>query len=197
MKTLDCRDMACPKPVNLVQQTLEAYPNHQALHVIVNTEMSCENILIYAQNRGYFVRTEHQANSIIGITIAKDFLCDIEASSKQEQSITDSAIIISTDKIGEGIHAKKLMYEFLETLPRQSQLPSKVILINQGVKLACSSSDAKETLFLEKIRLCGIQIYAVINSLKEFEIQEKCKYAKNMTIFEFQETLLSHQTSRI
>lgn len=55
MKTLDCRDMACPKPVNLVQQTLEAYPNHQALHVIVNTEMSCENILIYAQNRGYFV----------------------------------------------------------------------------------------------------------------------------------------------
>jgi TusA-related sulfurtransferase len=197
MKTLDCRDMACPKPVNLVQKTLEAYPNYQALHVIVNSEMSSENILTYAQNRGYFVRTEYQSNSIICITITKDFLCDIDANKVQEQTITNSAIILSCDGIGQGIHAKKLMHEFLEILPSQTQLPAKLILINQGVKLACQNSTSKETQLLEKISSCGIRIYAIISSLKELELQEKCKYAKKMTIYEFQETLLSHHVSTI
>lgn len=197
MKTLDCRDMACPKPVNLVQQTMEAYPNHQILHVIVNSEMSCENILIFAQNKGYFVRTEYQGSSIIRVTIAKDFLCDIDANKTQEQTITDAAIVISDEGLGKGIHAKKLMYEFLETLPKQTQLPAKLILINQGVKLACQDKQAKETLLLENIRASGVRIYAIINSLKEFELQEKCKYAKKMTIFEFQEALLTLHVSTI
>lgn len=197
MKTLDCRDMACPKPVNLVQKTLEAYQDYQSLHVIVNSEMSCENILTFAQNKGYFVRTEHQGNSIINITIAKDFLCDIDANKTQERAVTNSAIVLSHDGIGQGIHAKKLMYEFLETLPNQVNLPAKLILINQGVKLACQNNQSKETQLLEKIRSNGVRIYAIVNSLKELELQEKCKYATKMTIYEFQETLLTHQVSTL
>jgi len=197
MKTLDCRDMACPKPVHLVQQTLEACPDYQTLHVIVNSEMSCENILTFAQNKGYFVRTEHQGSSIIRITIAKDFLCDIDANKVQDKSITNAAIVLTNDAIGQSIAAKKLMYEFLENLPNQANLPAKLILINQGVKLACHNSNSKETLLLESISSCGIRIYAIINSLKELELQDKCKYAKKMTIYEFQETLLTHHVSTI
>ncbi|MDN5377576.1 MAG: Sulfurtransferase TusA, partial [Sulfurospirillum sp.] len=53
MRTIDCRDMPVPKPVVLAKSTLEELPQNSAVIFIVNCDMSEENILTYAQSKGY------------------------------------------------------------------------------------------------------------------------------------------------
>lgn len=197
MRTLDCRDMPCPKPVVLVQKTIEELPEDAAITVIVNSEMSCDNVVTFAQNKGFFVKTEHRGASLSFITIAKEFLCDIDKHITREKEITNKAIILTHDTIGTGIHGRILMQEFLDSMLSQKMLPSKLILINQAVKLACLDADTPTAKTMHLIEERGVKICSVLSSLKEFELHKKHHIGKTISMFELQETMLNYTTSTL
>ena len=197
MRTLDCRDMPCPKPVVLVQKTLEELPDDAALTVIVNSDMSCDNVITFAQNRGYFIRTEHRGGSLSFITIAKEFHCDIDKHITKDKEIANRAIILTNDTIGKGIHGRILMQEFLDSLLSQKILPAKLILINQAVRLACLEDDTPVAKTLRLIEEKGVKICSILSSLKEFELQKKHHIGSTISMFELQETMLNFDTSTL
>lgn len=197
MRTLDCRDMPCPKPVVLVQKTLEELPEDAAITVIVNSDMSCDNVVTFAQNKGFFVRTEHKGSSLSFITIAKEFVCDINKHITQEKEITNRAIILTHDTIGTGIHGRILMQEFLDSLLSQKVLPAKLILLNQAVRLACLEVNSPTSKTLHLIEEKGVKIFSVLSSLKEFELHKKHHIGKTISMFELQETMLNSTTSTL
>ena len=115
MKTIDCRDMPVPKPVVLTKSTLEELPENSAVTIIVNCDMSEDNILAFAQNKGYFVKRELK-NAGVFITISKSNTCDIVKYHNEKKQMESRAIIITSDCIGRGLYGDALMQEFLDSI---------------------------------------------------------------------------------
>lgn len=196
MRTIDCRDMPVPKPVVLAKSTLEELPQNSAVIFIVNCDMSEENILTYAQSKGYFVRKE-QKNAGTFITIAKSFFCEINEEKAEKKYIQDRALLITNDCIGRGLHGDELMQEFLESLLLQKTLPSKIIFLNQGVKLTCTLQNNQIIQTIRQIEEKGVKIYVSLKSLSDYQFFEKNCIGESISMFELAEILINCNTSTI
>ena len=196
MRTIDCRDMPVPKPVVLTKSTLEELPENCAVTIITNCDMSEDNILTYAQNKGYFVKREQKRAGIF-ITISKNFSCNIEEHHAKQNQIQSRAIIITSDCIGRGLHGDALMQEFLDSILFQKTLPSKIIFMNRGVKLTCGNPQDLPIKTLRKIEEKGVSIFVSLSSLEELDLHKKHQIGKQISMFELAETMINQETSTI
>jgi selenium metabolism protein YedF len=196
MKTFDFRDMPVPKPVVLTKSAIEELPDDSALTVIVNCDMSEDNILTYAQAKGYFVKREEKKAGVF-ITIAKSFSCDINAHQKGEKSIESCALIITHDCIGKGLHGDTLMQEFLDSILAQKVVPDKIIFLNQGVKLTCGDEETTSIKTLKKLEEKGITIFVSLTSLKELNLHKKNMIGNQISMYELVEIMINQKTSTI
>jgi len=196
MRTIDCRDMPVPKPVVLTKSTLDELADDSAVTIIVNCDMSEENILTYAQNKGYFVKSELR-NAGVFITIAKSNSCNIKKYQNEKKQIESRAIIVSSDCIGRGIYGDTLMQEFLDSILVQKILPSKLIFINKGAKLTCGDPQNTTLKTLKKIEDKGINILVSLSSLEELDLQKSHKIGKKISMFDLVETMINQSTSTI
>jgi len=71
-------------------------------------------------------------------------------------------VLVSTDRIGRGDDelGRVLMKNFLYSLARNAEKPAAVMLMNEGVRLACAGSDSLDDLALlaeegVSIKVCG------------------------------------------
>jgi len=196
MKTIDCRDMPVPKPVVLTKSTLEELPENSAVTIIVNCDMSEDNILAFAQNKGYFVKRELK-NAGVFITISKSNTCDIVKYHNEKKQMESRAIIITSDCIGRGLYGDALMQEFLDSILVQKTLPSKIIFINKGAKLTCAHLQSATITTLKKLEDKGINILVSLSSLEELELQSSHKIGKKISMFDLAETMINQSTSTL
>ncbi|WP_024953993.1 sulfurtransferase-like selenium metabolism protein YedF [Sulfurospirillum arcachonense] len=196
MRTIDCRDMPVPKPVVLTKTTLDELPKDSVITVIVNCDMSEDNILTYAQNKGYFVKREQKRAGIF-ITISKKFSCDIDEHHKKEKQIENRAIIITSDCIGRGLHGDSLMQEFLDSILFQKTLPSKLIFLNKGVKLTCAKTENNSIKTLKKVEDKGVDILVSLTSLEELDMHKQHQIGTQISMYELVETMINYETSTI
>ena len=196
MRTLDCRYMPVPKPVVLTRSALEDLHEDAAITIIVNCDMSEDNILAFAQNKGYFVRTEQKSAGVF-ITISKNFACDIDNHLNKDKKIENKALIITKDSIGSGLNAKALMQKFLDAILLQKKLPLKIIFIDEGVRLTCGDIQASSIHTIEKLEKKGVQILVNLTSLDELDLLEKHKIGKQLSMFELVESMINQETSTI
>jgi len=196
MRTIDCRDMPVPKPVVLTKSTLEELSENCAVTIITNCDMSEDNILTYAQSKGYFVKREQKRAGIF-ITISKNFSCDIEEHQKNEKQIETRALIITSDCIGRGLHGDTLMQEFLDSILSQKILPSKIIFINSGVKLTCGNTQDLSIKTLKKIEEKGVNILVSLASLEELDLHNKHQIGNKITMFELAKIMINQKTSTL
>lgn len=196
MRTIDCRDMPVPKPVVLTKSTLEELPENCAVTIITNCDMSEDNILTFAQNKGYFVKREQKKAGIF-ITISKNFSCDIEEHFHNDKQIETRALIITSDCIGRGLNGDTLMQEFLDSILFQKTLPSKMIFINKGVKLTCGNPQDLSIKTLRKIEEKGVNILVSLTSLEELDLHKKHQIGSQITMFELAETMIKYKTSTL
>ena len=61
MLEIDVRGLSCPIPVVKTKQAIESYPNNQII-VLLDSEVSKENVLRLASSMGYEAKTEQVAN---------------------------------------------------------------------------------------------------------------------------------------
>ncbi len=196
MRTIDCRDMPVPKPVVLTKSTLEELPENCAVTIITNCDMSEDNILTYAQNKGYFVKREQKRAGIF-ITISKNFSCDLDEHHNKDKQIETRALIITSDCIGRGLHGDRLMQEFLDSILFQKKLPSKMIFMNRGVKLTCGNPQDLSIRTLRKIEEKGVDIAVSLSSLEELDLHKKHQIGSQITMFELAEIMINHETSTL
>jgi selenium metabolism protein YedF len=170
MKELDCRKQACPAPVLMTRQVIEAEaPDRLTVHV--DNEAACQNVSRFFASKAYETTVENAEDGfrVTGTRSGQDDqasadVTDLpgpaqEAGQKPEKKIM---VMITTDRMGYGddVLGKKLMTNFVNTLNEMGPELWRLVLVNNGVRLAVTGSEVLSALQqLEKdglaVLVCG------------------------------------------
>lgn len=144
MKQIDARNRACPAPVLMTKQAIEA-ESPEEIKVMVDNEAACQNVSRFFNSRGYEAKVE---------TVAEGFevtgTCSTERSGPEagtEDGSTEAEkkimVMITTDRMGSGDDTlgNKLMVNFVNTLNEMGPDLWRLVLVNNGVKLAVEGSE--------------------------------------------------------
>lgn len=174
MKHVDARGLACPQPVLYTKQALDAMETGIVV-AIVDNEAAKENILKLAKRFSCQVNVTQQAN---------DYYIEIQKGSTTYTGTAlggtiavdpayDTMILITSEVMGRGADelGALLMKSYLYTLVASDQLPSAVILLNGGVKLAVEGSAVLEHLHVLSSK--GVDILACGTCLDYYHLKDK------------------------
>src|SRR5512138_3517692 len=143
MKTIDCRNMACPLPVVTVKRALEEAPG-EALQVLLDDGAPRENVTRFASSRGLAV-TETASKEGVSLVITGETTASRDGGGT---ATGPTVMLIASDRLGDGPEelGRLLMKNFIITLLELERLPDRVLFVNSGVLLSTEGSDVVEVL---------------------------------------------------
>ena len=176
MKRLDCKGMACPKPVIMTKKELEGMGPGE-LEVVVDNEGAKENVsrLAMSQGHNYEIKEVGKFYYITikkGNTEEKTEVCpvmDMEAPAVKRGPV----ILIGSDKLGEG-DAKlggALMKSYIYALTEAGIKPEGMLFLNAGVRLTTEGSDVIES--IKKLEEQGTEILSCGTCLEFYGLSGK------------------------
>lgn len=174
IKYVDARGLACPQPVLYTKQALDAI-DAGVVVTTVDNEVAKENILKLANRFSCHVNVTQQANEYY-IEIQKGVVNYTGTAVNQPLAVDpayDTVILITSEVLGAGSDelGALLMKSYLYTLTASDHLPSAVILLNGGVKLAVEGSVVLEHLLT--LRSKGVDIMACGTCLDYYHLKDK------------------------
>lgn len=187
MKMIDCRGLACPAPVVETKKALEE-PGVAELVVLLDDTAARENVARFATSQGWRVSvTPGEGGDQIRIQKKDGPAPETEKESgpaSREGVAAHSVVFIDTDVLGRGPEelGKILMRSFLQTLEQSEFLPQKILLLNNGVKLACEGSEVLED--LQEFSLKGVEILACGTCLDFFRLKKKLQAGRVSNMYE-------------
>src|SRR5450631_3071609 len=185
MKTVDCRNMACPAPVITVKKALE---EQSGLRVLLDDGAPRENVTRFVRNRGFLV-SEVQDGS--GWTITISAANTPETIDAVVSIPGDRIILITSDLLGDGPAelGRLLMRNFIHTLLETRDIPAKMFFMNRGILLTTEGSDVLEA--LEKIAGMGVEIFTCGLCLDFFDLKSKLRVGGTTNMLSTAESLLA------
>jgi len=183
MKTVDARGKACPEPVIL---TRKALTEANKLLVIVDNDTSQMNVRRMAEKSGYRVETEQKADGIyVQITPGAS-----SATAEKSGNGHTIVVLVAGDTLGRGEAelGNVLIRGFLHTLNEVEPLPSTIILINSGVKLAGEGSPVLDD--LRALGDKGVEILACGTCLNYYGLKDKLAVGQVSDMYSITEVLL-------
>lgn len=174
---IDCCGLACPEPVLQTKKALETLPNDTILEVVVNSVASKENVVRFAQNAGYEVRSEDREEGKTLIAIIKGFTCNVEQSDEKEHFL-DKTLFLKSDSVGEGELGAKLIVGFLKSALELPKLPRRIVCVNRAVLLTTADAQAPITEVLQALEAKGVEIYSCGVCLEFYGVTDKLKVGK-------------------
>lgn len=185
MKTIDCRNMACPAPVITVKKALE---NEPELRVQLDDGAPRENVARFARNRGFQVQ-EARDGSGWEITITAGTTPMPQGAASTAQG--DRIILITSDLLGDGPPelGRLLMKNFIYTLLEARETPAQMFFMNRGVMLTTEGSDVLEA--LDKIAGMGAEILSCGLCLDFFDLKSKLRVGGTTNMLTTVDSLLA------
>ncbi len=180
--------MACPAPVVTVKKALE---QHAEIQVQLDDGAPRENVARFAGNRGYDIHEERIDNGWkLTIRQGNSFRA-VEAGSAAD----DTVFMITSDRLGDGPEelGRLLMKNFIFTLLESSNMPSRMLFLNSGVRLTTEGSEVIEA--LDKLAGMGVEIFSCGLCLDYFGIKDKLRSGATTNMLATVEALLS--TARV
>ncbi|TDT50477.1 sulfurtransferase-like selenium metabolism protein YedF [Fonticella tunisiensis] len=175
MKRLDCKGLACPKPVILTKKELEAMDSGE-LEVVVDNETAKENVTKFAKSQGYsFEYTEK--DGLYYIIIKKVQPKDAEECPVMDFDVISGdkrpVILIGSNVLGKGDDrlGSALMKSYIYALTESDVMPSTMIFINSGVKLTTEGSEVIDS--LKTLESQGVEILSCGTCLDFYGLKEK------------------------
>ncbi len=165
MKTVDTQGLKCPQPLIMLKEAMQDVSVGESLSIITDNETSLKNLITFLKDQGAEAEVK-TAGSVHTITSIRPHinLTDTEPELYCETCLPDLdyVVCIQNNLMGSGDPelGKILIESFLENLKLQERLPTHVVLLNAGVKLAmkqspvCSALSELEELGT-RIMLCG------------------------------------------
>lgn len=156
---IDARGLACPQPVLLTKQAVEAH-SPSRLTVQVDNEAAVENVSRFLGTKGYETTTSAQGDifTVSGVDMQKsgnrndppqiDSGVPGVSESDDKEKGQKILVVIATDRMGFGDDdlGRKLMISFIKTLGEMGEDLWRIVLVNNGVKLTIAGSPVLETL---------------------------------------------------
>lgn len=185
MKTIDCRNMACPMPVVTVKRALEDAAG-ETIKVLLDDGPPRENVGRFAAGRGLAVE-ESRVDGGYALTISGQ--TDKTAAARGEKQ-GDAVVLIASDRLGDGPEelGRLLMKNFILTLLDVAETPDRLLFVNSGVFLTTEGSEVLEA--LERLGNRGTEVFSCGLCLDFFNRKEKLKVGSVTNMFTIAESLL-------
>lgn len=184
MKTVDCRNMACPLPVVTVKRALEA-GGGEPLTVLLDDGAPRENVTRFATGRGYAV-AESQLEGGFSLVISGQPTQPTTAAVSRRAA---PVVLVTSDRLGDGPEelGRLLMKNFIITLLDLTELPDRIFFLNSGVFLTTEGSELLEA--LERLGNRGVEVLSCGVCLDFFQRKEKLKAGSVTNMFTIVESL--------
>ncbi len=168
MKIIDCKGLACPKPVILTKKELEGMTEGE-LKVIVDNAAARENVSRFAKNQGLEYNV-NEKDGLYHIIIKKTAQQTCELMNFDNKNLI---IMITSDKFGSGEDklGAALMKSYLYALTESDKKPEKMFFVNGGVKLTCEGTEVLES--LESLNSAGVEIFSCGTCLDFYGLKDK------------------------
>ena len=189
MKEIDCRKQFCPVPVVNTKKAIESGEDNE-IEVLVDNIPSRDNVKRFAKNLGNDVEVvEEDGYYRIKIKVNPDAVAAMAKGGAVPGS-HEYSIFITSGVVGDGDErlGHILMKAFLNTVGDSHPLPTNVIFMNDGVKLACEGSEVLDSIaaLVEK----GVNVYVCGTCLNYYDIVDQVKYGTVSNMFEIVNLLL-------
>jgi len=187
MKTeLDVRGLSCPLPVVKTKKALEDIEEGEII-VLIERPEGRENVKRFAESQGYEVTIEEK-EGLFHIHIRKEK--SVQAASPEQNG---NVIFITTAFLGTGDQklGEILMKTFLDTLLYSKPKLSKIIFLNDAVKLTTEKSDVLDSLIL--LEEAGVEILSCGTCLDFYHLKDKLKVGIITNMYDIVESLLSSE----
>lgn len=195
--TLDVRGLKCPEPVIQTKRLFDQ-GNLNRFMVIVDNDVSRENVLRFARNKGAVVELsqDEALNWKLDIHINK-----LGGNCEENEPLlpcpipdchapaSKTVIYIGSNTMGRGDDelGAKLMRGFLRTLIDVPPYPWRMLFINSGVKLTTLDKEAVEALGILEER--GVEILSCGTCLDTFGLTDRLMLGKATNMYEVLESL--------
>ena len=188
MSVIDCRGLACPQPVITTKQALDQIQEGQLI-VIVNNTVSCNNVERFVRSQGCTVDIKEEGQDFY-LHIQKAKSSRTLELSQEEKKVQKVVVYINSHLMGIGEEALGaiLMRSFLKTLLDLETKPSRLILINSGVRLSSEGSEVLET--LRDLSEKGVKILSCGTCLDFYGLKEKLKVGMISNMYDIAQSLL-------
>ena len=183
---LDARGLACPKPVINTKKELDNI-NQGVVVVTVDNEMAKENILKLAKSMNHEANVLKSEKDLICIEIIKGENVIIEE--KSQESLSDTCIFISSDKIGNGNDelGHVLMKGYIYTLTESKPYPKSILFVNSAIKLTTENEATVENLKL--LQDAGVEILSCGTCLDYYGLKDDLKVGTVTNMYTIVETM--------
>jgi len=187
MKTIDCRNMACPAPVVTTKRALEEAAG-EAVQIMVDPGAPRENVTRFAQNRGYLVE-ESAVEGGFALTISGSGAAGCPVAAEKPRG-GKTVMFFASDRMGDGPEelGRLLMKNFIITLLDLAELPDRMLFVNTGIFLTTEGSEALEA--LDKLGNRGVEVFSCGVCLDFFHRKEKLKAGAVTNMFTIAESLM-------
>lgn len=198
-KLIDAVGKACPIPVIMTKKEIDN--GEENLVIKVDNKIAVENLKKLATSTGFIVEVKAD-NAIFFVALSKE--CE-ECNTMLEELVnentvpkSDYVVFVGKEYIGEGNEelGKNLMRMFFYTLTESKELPTHILLMNGGVKLATLDDQTVEHLkvLVDKgvdVLVCGacLNFYDIAEELKVgsvsnmYDIVTRMQLAKKVLSF--------------
>lgn len=165
-KTIDCRGLACPKPVIMTKKELEALESGDII-TIVDNDIARQNLQKLAESMG-LTSSHEEKEGLIYVTITKCGACQV-----MDIDEKNLVILIGTDKLGSGDDklGEALMKSYMFALSEADVLPKTILFLNSGVKLTTEGSQVLDS--LGSIWEKGVEILSCGTCLDFYNLKDK------------------------
>ena len=172
---VDARGDACPLPVVKAKKAIAELKGAGQVEVLVDNEIAVQNLTKMAQQKGYTSAAEKLAEQEYRVV----FTVGEPAAEADEPEVctpdarTDTVVVISSDKMGEGAEAlgRTLLKAFVFSLTQQDALPQTLLFYNGGAHLTCEGSSLLED--LKTLEAEGVEILTCGTCLNFYGLTEK------------------------
>lgn len=187
MKTIDCRNMACPAPVVTTKRALEEAVS-EPIRVLLDDGAPRENVARFARNRGYNV-SESEVEGGFALTISSSGSAT-SAPAVEKAKGGKTVMLVGTDRLGEGPEelGRLLMKNFIITLLDVAELPDRMLFVNTGVHLTTEGSEVLEA--LDTLGNRGVEVMSCGVCLDFFGKKEQLKAGVVTNMFTIAESML-------
>jgi selenium metabolism protein YedF len=173
---VDVRGLVCPQPVILTRNALEQ-ARQDRITVVADSEADRDNIVKMASSLSCGVSVDRSG---------PDFYIEItrpEGLSVALELRESLLFLVASDSLGRGDEdlGRLLMKNFFHALAEQGGLGKVIILINSGVKLACTGSFALDSLFM--LQQDGAEIFACDTCLDYFRLKGQLSVGQVTNMF--------------
>ncbi|SHE50463.1 sulfurtransferase-like selenium metabolism protein YedF [Caloramator proteoclasticus] len=169
MKRIDCRGLACPKPVIMTKKELDSMINGE-VEVIVDNQGARENLSKLAQSYGFEYSISEDSEGIHVIIKKTE-----NKNSNLAEDEKNIVIAITSDCFGHGddVLGRTLMKSYIYSLTEVEKKPKTLIFVNAGVKLTTEGSDVLESLKI--LEQQGVEILSCGTCLNFYNLSDKLK----------------------